>query len=257
MAKFQDLTGKTFGNLTVIAQDDPYISPSGVKFTRWRVKCELCGQEKSMVRNTLIYATSCGCQRIARIRQKGRLARNKKICPICGNEFFAPPSGNVTCSKRCASEYISRRRTGQTLQWSDSARQRFSQSPAHLNQARAQASKASEAAMALPDGQRGPQHRDSKVWIVKSPDNVVFKIVGISQWARANYRLFEPDSADPEATAHRIRSGFSQMSSSLSGALAQKGRCVSQYKGWQLISVCTKTEQDQFDALKQYESKQS
>lgn len=60
---FIDLTGRTFGRLTVIgrsAQD--YISPGGQRRIKWDAQCE-CGRQKAIVGTTLRQgrATSCGC----------------------------------------------------------------------------------------------------------------------------------------------------------------------------------------------------
>lgn len=253
MPAFQDLTGQTFGHLTVIGEAPPYVSPSGKKTTCWRVRCELCGTEKVMLRNTLIYATSCGCQRIAKIKERGKAVRNMKICRVCGNEFYAPPSSKkITCSEECELKNKVAVHTGKSNPWSEEAKKRFAQSPAHLKQARAQIAEATKAAMALPEGQKGSQNRGSKVWIVKTPENAVIKIVGLAQWVRENYKLFEPDSTDLEATAKRIHAGFSAMSSSLSGSREKAGAMVGQYKGWQLLAVYKKDDEEQAKALEEY-----
>ena len=256
MAKLQNLTGRHFGNLTVLGQAEPYVSPSGQKTTRWRVRCELCGTEKIMLRNVLIYATSCGCQRADTTRTQGKARANKKICPVCGREFYSPSSSKkITCSKECASKRKSDTHTGKTFKWSAAARQRYSQSPAHIQQAKRQAAEAAKVSMALPESQKGSQHRDSKVWIVKSPDNIIVKIVGISQWARANYKLFEPDAVDIDAAVKRIRSGFSAMSSSIDGCRQKAGKPVGQYKGWQLLSILKKDADEQAAALAEYDKR--
>lgn len=253
MPVFQDLTGQTFGHLTVIGEAPPYVSPSGKKTTCWRVRCELCGTEKVMLRNTLIYATSCGCQRIAKIKERGQAVRNIKICSVCGKEFYAPPSSKKsTCSKECESKNKSAAHEGKSNPWSEEAKARFAQSPAHLKQARAQVVEATKAAMALPEGRKGSQNRESKVWIVKTPENTVIKIVGLAQWARENYKLFEPDSTDPKATVERIHGGFSAMSSSLIGCREKTGAMVGQYKGWQLLAVYKKDDEEQAKALEEY-----
>ena len=256
MAKLQDLTGKHFGNLLVLGQSEPYVSPSGQKTTRWKVRCELCGTQKIMLRNVLIYATSCGCQRADTARWQGEARKNKKICPVCGYEFYAPPSSKkITCSKECASKRKSDTHTGKTFKWSAAARQRYSQSSAHIQQAKGQAAEAAKASMALPESQKGSQHRDAKVWIVKAPDNTIVKIIGITQWARENYQLFEPDTTDIDATVKRIQAGFSAMSSSISGFRNDSGKPVGQYKGWQLLSVLKKDAEEQAAALAEYEQK--
>lgn len=253
MAKFKDLTGQTFGHLTVLGKAPPYVSPSGKKTTCWQVRCELCGTEKVMLRNTLICATSCGCQRIAKIKERGKSVRNIKRCSVCGKGFYAPESSKKsTCSKECELKNKSATHKGKSNKWSDDAKARFAQSTAHIKQAQAQVVEATKAAMDLPEGQRGQQNRESKVWLVKTPENTVIKIIGLSQWARKNYKLFEPESTDPDATAKRIRAGFSAMSSSLGGYREKTGSMVGQYKGWQLLSVRKKGDEEQAKALEEY-----
>ena len=67
--KAKDLTGQTFGRLTVLEKVDPYISPSGHKAIRYSCKC-VCG---NVVTVNSLYLTngrtrSCGCIR----RENGR-----------------------------------------------------------------------------------------------------------------------------------------------------------------------------------------
>lgn len=62
MPKFKDLTGKTFGRLTVINRTDDYVSPSGHHKTRWVCKCT-CGNVASVTGADLVRGDtkSCGC----------------------------------------------------------------------------------------------------------------------------------------------------------------------------------------------------
>ena len=60
--KIQDLTGKKFGRLIVIAQAESYRKPSGQVVTRWICRCK-CGN-KVIVRATNLKignTNSCGC----------------------------------------------------------------------------------------------------------------------------------------------------------------------------------------------------
>ena len=60
----EDLTGRTFGRLTVLKQTEDYVQPNGKKSARWLCKCS-CGNNKevivagSMLRNG--NTRSCGC----------------------------------------------------------------------------------------------------------------------------------------------------------------------------------------------------
>lgn len=59
---FKDLTGQTFGRLTVISLAPYYVSPSGKKFPTWTCSCS-CGSHKmiSVLSSNLKRGQSCGC----------------------------------------------------------------------------------------------------------------------------------------------------------------------------------------------------
>lgn len=59
----EDLTGKTFGRLTVIKQADDYVNSQGTRYAQWLCQCS-CGSEPKVVRQTSLRSgasTSCGC----------------------------------------------------------------------------------------------------------------------------------------------------------------------------------------------------
>ena len=64
MGVLQDLTGKTFGRLTVIRRAENNILPSGQRQTMWLCKCS-CGNNKDIiVRGADLkngHTLSCGC----------------------------------------------------------------------------------------------------------------------------------------------------------------------------------------------------
>lgn len=73
--RFQDLTGKKFGLLTVQYRIDDYVKPDGRKVSRWRCNCE-CGGEKDatmeyLKRNPV--PPSCGC-----LSHKNRVEKNRE-----------------------------------------------------------------------------------------------------------------------------------------------------------------------------------
>lgn len=174
---------------------------------------------------------------------------NKKICVICGRAFLCPPSDKtVTCSPACRSERARRAniaRGGADILRTDEMRNRRkaarrqweADNPEHaaLNQ-----QKATEAAMQLPEGQRGPQNRSAKIWHLITPEGTEIVTASLSDWARRNYELFEPGSDDPEASARRIRAGFAALSRVLAGTAPLKQRGLTQYKGWGLASPSIK-----------------
>lgn len=64
MGKFQDLTGRKFGKLTVLRRANDYVSPKGKKSPMWLCRCE-CGVIKSVAPSSLKSGgtKSCGCSR--------------------------------------------------------------------------------------------------------------------------------------------------------------------------------------------------
>lgn len=72
MSKTIDLTGQTFGQLTVLEKVDPYISPAGHKIARYSCKC-VCG---NIVTVNGMYlkngrTRSCGCIRRENAKKQG------------------------------------------------------------------------------------------------------------------------------------------------------------------------------------------
>lgn len=59
-----DLTHKQFGDLFVLFEDEPYISPKGYRKLQWRCKC-VCGKEITVMSSHLTtgHTISCGCRR--------------------------------------------------------------------------------------------------------------------------------------------------------------------------------------------------
>ena len=158
----------------------------------------------------------------------------EKRCVICGAIFQAPPSSKkVTCSPACRSIRAANAARTADRRWSDEARQRRSQSMDIRDALAAIQPKALAAAAALPEGQRGPQNRESKVWVLIRPDGQRLTVTNLLDWARQNYKLFEPTCTDPEAAAVRVTKGFRAIASSMRGVKSRQ-RPVSTYKGWSL-----------------------
>lgn len=65
LPRFEDLKGKTYGELTVLERTDNYISPSGYEKTRWICKCN-CGNLTKVTSQDLKRGdvVSCGCYSI-------------------------------------------------------------------------------------------------------------------------------------------------------------------------------------------------
>lgn len=60
MSRLNDLTGKTFGLLTVMYRAPDHISSSGRKRVKWHCKCD-CGKEIDIYSQALGRQLSCGC----------------------------------------------------------------------------------------------------------------------------------------------------------------------------------------------------
>ena len=62
----EDLTGRTFGRLTVIRQADDYSTPSGRRYAQWVCVCECDPNKEIIVHQSNLkrkITTSCGCYR--------------------------------------------------------------------------------------------------------------------------------------------------------------------------------------------------
>lgn len=72
MGKFEDLTGKKFGKLTVIKRVENHVQPSGASYTRWLCKCE-CGNEVTVRTSDLTrgHTKSCGCLQKEKVTTHG------------------------------------------------------------------------------------------------------------------------------------------------------------------------------------------
>lgn len=69
VSKRENLIGKKFGKLTVVAQADDYVSPKGFRMAKWHCKCE-CGNEIDVLGMSLKNGDtkSCGCYNKTKIR---------------------------------------------------------------------------------------------------------------------------------------------------------------------------------------------
>jgi len=77
MSKIKNLTGRTFGRLTVIKRDENKVTRGGNALAVWECRCS-CGENTSVLANSLLRnkTKSCGCLHIELAKQKGLL--NKK-----------------------------------------------------------------------------------------------------------------------------------------------------------------------------------
>ena len=88
-------------------------------------------------------------------------------CVICGAEFDTPPSSNKrTCSPACSAAWRSQQHKGRHNKWSASAKR----NAAAAAEKTGNLAHGTKAALALPEGQRGPQNRNAKIWHLRTPD---------------------------------------------------------------------------------------
>ena len=156
-----------------------------------------------------------------------------KYCVICGAPFQAPPSSKkITCSAACSTKRKTLSHMGKSNQWSEESQQNLSKirkAQGYSDNAKAGLS----AAMALPDSQRGEQHREAKIWVLIAPDDTVYHVINLLDWSRKHAHWFDAvqDDADRERIARNIRSGFGQIVRSMKRL---RKHPIYTYKGWRL-----------------------
>lgn len=123
--------------------------------------------------------------------------------------------------------------------WSDAAKRRRSEEKSKDVTFESVRKKGSAAAMELPEGQRGPQNRESKVWVLIDPSGNYVTVVNLLDWCRKNYTLFEPPCEDVDRAAIRVSSGFKAIASSMRGVKSRQ-RPSTTYKGWGLAKIPVK-----------------
>lgn len=160
----------------------------------------------------------------------------KKTCVICGSTFYAPASDKkVTCSPLCRSKRAAiSAKNGH--KWSKSAKDRRAKDASVVKQMREMQQIGVAAALSIPEGQRGPQNRSSKVWELIDPDGNHIHVTNLLDWARKHYTYFEPDCPDPDAAALRISYGFRAIAGSMRGCRSRK-HPIRSYKGWGLARL--------------------
>lgn len=168
-----------------------------------------------------------------------------KYCVICGKPFETAPSNNkTTCSPGCRSIRAARAAKKSVRKWSPEARQRRANNAAVTERMSQLQPVGTAAALAIPEGQRGPQNRESKRWVLIDPSRNTVSVKNLLDWGRKNYTLFEPPSADPEQAAIRIRAGFGAIASTMRQAPSRAASPVTTYKGWGLLELPSKDDPD-------------
>lgn len=220
--------GDVFGDLKVLRV---WRLPEASSKTRCDAECLRCGSVKSYYASNLISGktTSCGCKAVGKITQ---------ACVICGRLFDSYRSDNrVTCSDACRRLRAAKSAHDKPRKWGEDAKRRRAEDAAVKAQMDELQPRGVQAALAIPEGQRGPQNRESKIWVLVDPSGNQVPCTNLLDWARNNYRLFEPQTAekDRDLAARRISHGFRAIASSMRGAPSY--RSLYHYKGWGLLSL--------------------
>lgn len=158
-------------------------------------------------------------------------------CVVCGAEFPAPPSSNkITCSSNCSRIRKAQTHRGKSNRWAEDKRRAARQAAARTGNLR----KGTAAALKRPDGQRGPGHRDAKIWYLRDPEGNEVVAVNLLDWARQHTADFGMETTDRGASA--IASGFRQIKRSMEGKRYRNGKPspVATYKGWTLAAWADK-----------------
>lgn len=162
----------------------------------------------------------------------------RRRCVVCGAEFDTPPSNNkLTCCKACSAIRRAQTHKGKSNQWAEGKREAARQAAARTGNLQY----GSAAALKRPDGQRGPEHREAKVWYLRSPEGKPVVAVNLLDWAREH--AADDFGVEPtDANAARIASGFRQIKRSMEGKRYRNGKLspVSTYKGWTLAAWADK-----------------
>lgn len=221
--------GDVFGNLKVLRL---WRLPEASSQTRCDAECLRCGSVKSYYASNLISGktTSCGCKAVGKIT---------KPCVICGKLFNSYRSDNrVTCSDACRRQRAAKSSHDKPRKWGEEAKRRRAEDADIKAQMDVLQPRGVQAALAIPEGQRGPQNRESKIWVLVDPSGTQVPCTNLLDWARNNYRLFEPQTPEDECdkAARRISSGFRAIANSMRGTPSCK-RSVYHYKGWGLLSL--------------------
>lgn len=231
----EDLTGRTFGELYVIERAPDHICAGGQKKVCWLCRCNACGELTTVTAQSLKRgsAKNCGCMKYKR-------PKNKKICIICGKEFFCPPSAKtVTCSNECSREYSRRRMTGRQVP--EETRMKISKNQPKKDMTALQ-EMALQAVRQSPKAGRFETNVHAVDWHLISPGGQHYYFHSLQHWLRQHCEEFFGCKADTREF-NNVRSGLSGAKRAALGKIIN-GRGCCTYKGWQVIP----TEKDMEDA---------
>lgn len=252
------LIGQTYGYVTAVGVAPSKIDANGSSHIMLLVHCSLCDNYRIMSYDSLKQSKSCGCLRGKKRKDREIVSHNKKseqnpykkildaykrppikkFCVICGKEFYVYLSNafQKCCSKKCGAALRMQNGYVNNAKWSDEAKQRRANNPAVIEQVKGFQKAGAQAALMLPEGQRGPQNRAALVWILIDPSGNYHKVVNLYDWSRKNKDIFFSEDVDEDTAAMRISSGFKAIASSMRG-VRSRSRPVQSYKGWRLAEL--------------------
>ena len=159
--------------------------------------------------------------------------KNKKICVICGREFYCSPSRNiVTCSPECRAEYSRRNHTGFKYSWE--SRQKMSKVRLENERCAEIQQAATRAAQLSAKTGRFEQNIHAIDWHLIGPDGVHYRFRSLRNWLRENGKKFFDVDPDTKEFSNVI-SGLSRVKRSMMGTLPPGQRPGYSYKGWRVV----------------------
>jgi hypothetical protein len=149
------------------------------------------------------------------------MPKNSKICPQCGNHFFAPPSSKkITCSRECATERKRISHAGKSNRWNDAARKKLS--------GKGQGENLKKGTPAARISERsGPfiTNINAKLWTVLDPNGATYRVRNLALFCRENAAKFAP---------HGHRNAYAGLRAVQAWLTGKRSRQVSQWRGWTL-----------------------
>lgn len=166
-----------------------------------------------------------------------RVQKNHKICAVCGRRFASPPSDKtVTCSRECSSIHRSRTHKGKRNQWSDESRAKLRAAGQTAN-----LKLGTPAAKMSPISGAVETNRNAKHWVLKSPENMLYEFDNLALFIRQHPEFF----SNPKSAHTALISAASCVKESTTPH-SRRGRAVTQYKGWTVVSRSEKERERRF-----------
>jgi predicted nucleic acid-binding Zn ribbon protein len=156
--------------------------------------------------------------------------KNKKICVVCGREFFSPPSDKtITCSPECRSIRRSEKLHERTIP--DEVRKKISEK-AKMQDRSKNLSKGTAAAMKSEKGGRGTKNSSAKDWTLYNLNTQKrYEFTNLREWLRQNLQeLFGEEPTDKNVD--RIYRGLQTIKRNMKIG----NRCITYLGEWQVVA---------------------